>query len=342
MLFSSEIKRYKMKLFKKITLALITCATAFSCACTSSGTVVSTLFGGSFWLSSTEVSEVAQVNETCVYDFSLIDLRDGLTADLTDESKLVTTLTNVTEGDTQYYKFTTELTVKGSYSYGGKVIPVDDKVTSECLFAGINKQFRPYKSTKSATIVSPYGLDGISFTYTAYTITTEYDGSTAHAIVTPGEKISEELKALGVTENLPDATDKKYEKLKSPFIDNEITLFFPRAANLTAGFSATYYTLDVLSQKNHTMKLSVDSEKGSSEIKVPAYSYNNMTATETSFACFNASVSISDFFSGTPINLYYAAAGSKNENRRRLIKTESVMPYSVGTQILLLSSVTVA
>lgn len=330
-----------MKLFKKITLTLITCATAFSCACTSSGTVASTLFGGSYWLSSTEVSDVAQVNETCVYDFSFSDLRDGLTADLTNESKLVTTLTNVTEGDNQYYKFTTELTVKGSYTYGNTVVPVDDKVTSECLFSGINKQFRPYKSTKSATIVSPYGLDGISFSYTAYTITTEYDGSTAHAAVTPGEKISEELKALGVTENLPAASDKKYEKLKSPFIDNEITLFFPRAANLTAGFSATYYTLDVLSQKTLTMKLSVDSEKGSSEIKIPAYSYNNMPAAETAFACFNASVAISDSFSGTPVTLYYAAAGNKNENRRRLVKMETVMPYSIGTQSLILSSVTV-
>lgn len=325
-----------MKLFKKLFSALLVCAAVTSCACTS-GTSTSTLFGGSFWLADSEAGGVAYVNETCIYDFSLVDLREGLTADLS-EHKLVTTLTNVTENNVQYYKFTTELTVKGSYSCDGKTVPVDDKIVSECLFGGVTAQLRPYRSSKTVTAVSPYGLNSVGFTYSAYSISTEYSGSTARVVVTPGSPISDELEDLGVVENNPAASDKTYEGLKTPFIDNEMTYFFPRAAVLTTGFSATYYSLDALTQKVLTMKLSVDSEKGSSEIKIP-YSYNNMTATETTFTCFNASIAINDFFSGTPITLYYASAGSKNENRKRLIKAQTVMPYSIGTQVFTLSAV---
>ena len=329
-----------MNLFKKIAIFTLTALVAFSCACTGQ-TVSYTIFGGSFWLNSSELAKVGNVNETCVYDVTLTPAEDALfTAEYTDGTQLKTTLSTVSEDGQQYYSFKTELTVKGSYKYDDKVVPIDDSIVSECVFSGLDKQFRPLRSSKSVTSTSVESYNGaVQFSFFSYNMATEYSDNAATVKITPNKTMPEELKTL-VIERTVKETENTYNKLGSPFIDNELTFFFPRAAELTSGFSSQYSSLDALAQKVRKLSLSVSSEKGTQEIKIPEYVYNGSTVKDKTIACFIAQIAITgDSFAGTPQTLYFAAAGTKNENKRRLVKIETTLPYLAGTVAYTLHSV---
>jgi len=329
-----------MKILKKSLILILAAFTALTCACTGN-TVSYTIFGGSFWLSATETGGVAKVNETCTYKVSFTPEKDSNT-DLVydDESKLVTTLSTKTANDVLYYSFTTELTVTGTYKLGEKTYPINDKITSECLFLGINDQLKPLKSSKkvsSATFNSDKSMSFIS-----YAQEIEYSGRNAKVTVSEFEKISDELKELGVTQTEIPSYEKDFENLKTPLIDNEITLFFPRAAELTSGFGATYYSIDALASKVHTMRLSVNSEKSVSEIEAADFVQDGTHYAEKKFACNNAVISLSESFSGSSLRLFFAAAGNKNDNKRRLISMETDAPYRMGTVSYTITSVSTA
>ena len=330
-----------MKLFKKIAIFTLTALVAFSCACTGQ-TATYTIFGGSFWLNSSEIMKVGNVNETCVYDITLTPAEGSLfTVEYDEGNELKTTLSIVSENSQQYYSFKTELTVKGNYKYDDKVIPIDDSVVSECIFSGLDNQFRPLRSSKSVTSTSVSTPNGsVQFSYFSYNQTTEYSNGSATVKITKNKEMPEALKEL-VIEHTVNETENTYNKLGSPYIDNELTFFFPRAAELTSGFSAQYSSLDALAQKVRKLSLSVNSEKGTQEIKIPEYVYNGSTVKDKTIACFIAQISITgDSFTGTPQTLYFAAAGAKNENKRRLVKIETTLPYLAGTVAYTLRSVT--
>ena len=336
--FANTIYRCDMKILRKISAILLASIATLLCACMGN-TVTYTIFGGSFWLSDTEAGDVKSVSETCTYNVSFVPEKDSpLEAEFTDESKLVTTLSNETIDGKLYYKFSVELTVKGKYKYGQKEVPVDDFVRSECVFSGISDQLAPVKSSKSVRATGASGLnESYYFTFTTYEQTTTYSGNSAVVTVKPGESIPEELKNLSVSEVTVRETEKKYDKLKKPYIDNELTLFFPRAAELVSGFGASYYSIDALAEKVHTMRLSVNSEKDTTEITVPEFSENGLAPSEKAFACFNATIALSESFAGSPIKLYFAADSAKN--RKRLIRMENSLAYSAGSLVYTLCSV---
>lgn len=327
-----------MKRLKRISAIFLASVATLLCACTGN-TVTYTIFGGSFWLSDTEAGDVKSVSETCTYDVSFTpEKNSSIEAEFTDESKLVTTLSNETIDGKLYYKFSVDLTVKGKYKYGQKEVPIDDFVRSECVFSGISDQLAPVKSSKSVRATGINGLnDSYYFTFTTYEQTVTYSGNSATVTVKPGEAIPEELKDLSVAEATVRETEKKYDKLRKPYIDNELTLFFPRAAELVSGFGASYYSIDALAEKVHTMRLSVSSEKDTTEITVPSFSDNGLAPTEKVFACYNATISLSESFAGSPIKLYYAADSTKN--RKRLVRMENSLAYSAGSLVYTLYSV---
>ena len=329
-----------MNIFKKSLILILATVAVFTCACTGN-TVSYTIFGGSFWLSSTETGGVAKVNETCDYKVSFTPEKDSsVNLVYDDSSKLVTTLSTKTVDGALYYSFTTELTVTGTYKLGEKTYPINDKITSECLFLGINDQFSPLKSSKNVSSTT-FNADG-AMSFISYAQTIEYSGRKAKVTVSEHEKITEELKELGVTQTEIQPYEKEFENLKTPLIDNEITLFFPRAAELTSGFGASYYSIDALARKVHTLRLSVNSEKSVSEITVENFVQDGTNYAEKKFACNNAEISLSESFAGSSLRLFFAAAGTKNDNRRRLISMETAAPYRMGTVSYTITSVSTA
>ena len=330
-----------MNLFKKITIFTLTALVAFSCACTGQSATY-TIFGGSFWLNSPEITDVRNVNETCVYGIALTPAENSaFTVEYANDNRLKTTLSTVSENGKPYYSFKTELTVKGNYKYGDKVIPIDDSVVSECVFSGTDKQFFPLRSSKSVTSTTVESYNGsVQFSFFSYNQTTEYSDGAATVKITKNKAMPETLKEL-VIERAVKESENTYDKLGSTYIDNELTFFFPRAAELTSGFSAQYSSLDVLAKKVRKLSLSVNSEKGTQEIKLPEYSYNGSIIKDKTIACFIAQIAITgDSFTGTPQTLYFAAGGTRNENKRRLVKIETTLPYLAGTVTYTLRSVT--
>lgn len=335
-----------MKLLKKCIAVVFAAFSVFACACT--GNQVSyTLFGGSFWLNSTEIVDVGTVNETCVYDITLTPAEKApFTAEYDDGTALTTKLTNYSENGKNYYKFTVEMVVKGRYKFGDTEVPVDDSIVSECIFSGLKEQFYPLRSSKTVTSTSVnYYENSLSFTFFSYKQTVEYSDDKKATVKIeqynemPESLKTEELKAL-VYEAKTTASEDTYDKLGSPFIDNELMLFFPRAAELTAGFSVRYNSLDALAKTVRKMSVSVSSEKSDSEIKLSDYSINGSAAKEKTIVCSNATIAISDSFSGSAQNLYFAKADAKNENKRRLVQMETQLPYLGGKMVYTLRSVT--
>jgi len=327
-----------MNYAKRFLFLLIAAVSAFLCACTGQ-TVTYELFEGSYWLNSPEETSIPdKFSETCVYD---VVFRQGsnsaLTASFTDESNLTTTLSTEDIDGKKYYRFETSLTVKGEYNYNGKSVPVNDSVSSVCWFSGLNEKFYPLKSTKS---VASLGLTGsekqVSFYYTSYNQTIEYTGNKATVKVTPGKEMPEELKSeeLKVSDSPVSSTERVYDKIKSPYIDNELAFFFTRAAKLTEGFNATYTSIDALSQKNHSMRVSVAQEKSKSEIKIANFAFAGGNPSERKFVCYKASIAINESFSGSPLVLYLAGTNDNN----MLVSAETSLPYSIGTLVYTIRS----
>lgn len=333
-----------MKLLKKCTLIVLAAVCAIACACTGNS-VSYTLFGGSFWLNSTEIVDVGTVNETCVYDITLTPAEKApFTVEYDEGTALTTKLTNHSENGENYYKFTVEMVVKGKYKFNDTEVPINDNIVSECIFSGLNKQFYPLRSSKTVTSTSVnYYESSLSFTFFSYKQSVEYGDNKATVKIEPYSELPEELKTEAlknlVYESKTVASENTYDKLGSPFIDNEIMLFFPRAAELTAGFSARYNTLDVLAKTVRKMSVSVSSEKSDSEIKISNYSFNGTAVKEKSIVCSNTTIGISDSFSGSSQNLYFAKADAKNENKRRLVQMETQLPYLAGKMVYTLRSV---
>lgn len=334
-----------MKLLKKCTLIVLAAVSAFACACTGNS-VSYTIFGGSFWLNSTEIVEVGTVNETCVYDITLTPAEKApFTVEYDEGTALTTKLTNHTENGNNYYKFTVEMVVKGRYKFSDIEVPIDDSIVSECIFSGLNKQFYPLRSSKTVTSTSViYNESSLSFTFFSYKQSIEYSDNKATVKIEPHNELPEALKTSSlksyVYEYKTTASETTYDKLGSPFIDNELMLFFPRAAELTAGFSVRYNTLDALAKTVRKMSISVSSEKSDSEIKIANYSNNGTTVKEKTIVCSNATIGISDSFSGSSQTLYFAKADAKNENKRRLVQMETQLPYLAGKMVYTLHSVT--
>ena len=327
-----------MKKLKSLLVLLLTALTCLSSACLGQDTVATNLFAGSYWSSETS-ADLAPVNETCVYNVTFEKIEDGedlLTA-LSFEGTLTTIFTKTAYEGTPCYKFETIFSATGQYSYKGTTSEVfTDSATSVVYFLGLNEKFSPLYSEKynfsTAPIVSA-STNEVKFVTMEYQTKTVYDAESKKATAT--------FTGLdGSTEGykLQDS-EKVYENYtkSSPIIDNESLFVIPRAAGLSdKGFSSSFYSLDVISQKIHPMRLTVNSTNPTGEIDLGEIKVNGLK-TNLKLPVYNAQIAINEEFSGSAIELFYAV--NTDQHFRRLLKIKKELAYSAGYIVYTLSSV---
>lgn len=331
-----------MKIFKRLALTLTALTLCFSSACLGSQpTVNSNLVAGSYWLKNSEVNGIGTINETCVYNLSFEpnipeDKEEAFLTCNDMNGTLTTVLTNSTYEGVACYKFTTELKNSGTYYYKAQSATFNDRITSEVYFLGLGDSFTPLYSKKyllsTAPVIVPSSDEAI-FAVMEYTMESIYDreNKSATVKVTAGEASTEDFK--------PNDSERLYENYDKSglYFDNESLLFIPRAADFADnGFSNSFYTIDGIVAKRQKLALTVNSSAPTSSIKLPTYTYNDVSYGETEISVYNANISIVDTFSGSTIQLYYA---TKTEHHRRLVQMKNQLAYSVGTIVYTLSSV---
>jgi hypothetical protein len=324
-----------MKILKKLSALFICFALLFSSACSTGETVVSNMFASQYWLSNTE-TDVGEINETSVYTVSFVEAEadDGKTQlKSTLSGTLTTNIQTATYENQKCYKFTTNLTASGTYTYGDQTVEINDSITSTVYFLGISAKFFPLYSEKSVNVTSPIKNSSVEFIPVAYSVTTKYDKSANSATVKVVSNLPEDAKY-----KIADS-ERVYEKITkgAPYLDNESLIFIPRASDLKEGFSASFRTIDALSQKVHNMNLAVSSTSATVEIKLDSYTVDGVPVNPT-FNCYSANISISGTFSGTAIKAYYSA--DAKTHGKRLVKMENELAYSLGKIVYTLQSVT--
>ena len=325
-----------MKIFKKLSAIFICFALLFSSACNTSEPIVSNMFASQYWLTNTE-TDIGEINETSVYTISFVEseAEEGETQlKSTLSGTLTTNIQNTTYENQKCYKFTTSLSTSGTYTYGDKSVDFNDTITSTVYFLGISAKFFPLYSEKSVNTLSPTKVSNFEFVTLSYKVSTTYNKEENSALVKVVSTAPEDA-SYKVTEG-----ERTYNKLtkNSAFLDNESLIFIPRASDLLAGFSSSFNTIDALSQRVHSMNLAVSSSAPTSEITLKGgYSIDGQPVNPT-FTCYNATISIADTFSGSPLKLYYSS--DAKTHGKRLVKMESDLAYSLGKIVYELKSVT--
>ena len=324
-----------MKILKKLSALIICVLLLTASACETSENTASNMFASQYWLSNTE-SDVGSINETSLYTISFVEKDDN-----ESETKLQSTLSGTLTTNIQTssyegqacYKFTTSLTATGTYTYGDKSAEINDQITSTVYFLGISTKFFPLYSEKTVNVTSPIKNSSVEFIPVAYSVTTKYDKSANSATVKVVSNLPEDAKY-----KIADS-ERVYEKITkgAPYLDNESLIFIPRASDLKEGFSASFRTIDALSQKVHNMNLAVSSTSATVEIKLDSYTVDGVPVNPT-FNCYSANISISGTFSGTAIKAYYSA--DAKTHGKRLVKMENELAYSLGKIVYTLQSVT--
>ena len=334
-----------MKKIKIVLATLLASLTLFSSACLGGSDSVSyEIFQGSHWLKSAEATGVEQVNETCTYavvfEANVPEDKNAhfLTATLT-EGSLVTTLTKDAYEGTACYKFTTSLVVKGTYFYNDMQATIDDEITSEAYFLGINNKLVPLYSKKYNRTTVPVISSLISnpkFGTMEYQTTTVYnlEDKTATVTVTALDASSEGFKVNNSTKTYSNVTS-------NVFFDNETLLFAPRAAGLSdKGFSSSFYTIDAVSQKVLNIKMTVSSSNPTSEIEFAKNGVEGGAVldgiTIQKLPVYNLQLAINDTFSGSALELFFAT-DTKN-HYRRLVQYKQQLAYSAGTFVFTLAN----
>ena len=326
-----------MKILKKLSALFVCFALLLASACNTGETVISNMFASQYWLSDTE-TDVGNINETSVYTISFKEASDTEEGETKLKSTLSGTLTtniqNTTYENQKCYKFTTSLVTTGTYTYGDKTAEINDTVTSTVYFLGISAKFFPLYSEKTVNTTSPTKASEFKFVNLSYSVSTKYNKAENSAVVKVVSTAPADA-SYKVAEG-----ERAYTKLtkNGAYLDNESLIFIPRASDLLSGFSASFNTIDALSQKLHNMNLAVSSSAPTSEITLSNYMVNGEPI-NGKFSCFNATISINNTFSGSALKLYYS---SDAKTHKRLIKMESALAYSLGSVVYELQSVTTA
>lgn len=333
-----------MKFLKSISTVALALTLLLSAGCSANQPVVkSNLFAGSHWLKSTEVGGVGQVDETCVYDITFKANTPTENSETTEflsasdfSGTLTTKLTKASYNEQECYKFTTEMSVTGTYHYKDQSAIITDYACSEVYFLGLTSSLAPLYSKKYTCNTSPLIssiLNTAQFITMEYTVESVYDLTEKTATVTliGGDKSTEGYKYS--------ESQKVYENYakSGSFFDNESLLFIPRAADFAeGGFSQVFYTIDAPAEKIHKMLLSVNSNAPTSEVELEKFISGGIEHSQK-FPVYNATISISNTFSGSDIDLYYATDVANHQ--RRLIKMETQLPYTCGTLVYTLKEV---
>lgn len=313
-----------MKIFKKCLLLFVCASLLFSTACTQTKTY--TLFSGSYWLKDHTVGDVTMVKETCTYSLSITGSENSNLYMFLDESSVfTTTLEDSIYNGTKCYKFSTSLVLKGHFLKGTEKTEFSDYQTSECYFLGMSEKFAPLYSSKIVATTTPFTSgDSFIFPRVEYTYETVYDNNSGNANVKVvcGENTTKGYEVQSY--------ERTFEKFNGrTFIDSQLFLFFPRVCKFEEGFTQTFYTLDVLAQTIHPMRIGVNASAPTSEITLDNYHVNGASKPNAKKNTYNVLIQINSNFSGSALEFNYnATAGYDNLNS--LIRYAQQLPLNLG------------
>lgn len=308
---------------KKIICGIIITALAFTlCACNAS---TSAFYSQSYFLEDSRTAGVGTVNETLEYEVaytqSLEDSSLKISVDSANSS-YKTTLTNAVYNEKNCCLLKTELKIAGEMNNNGQITAIDDTVTSECYFLGLDTNLAPLYSKKSVKSHSPFlkSTNVYEINYYDYQIETVYaDGkATATFKIGEGNKGAYDIADGDVTEYA------NYNK--SAYIDNELLLFAPRAMNLKS-VGASFYTIDVISKVNRKMKIANDSVATESINEKNIFYLNSKGVSD--LIVNNTVISIDSNYSGRSIKATYASTDNA-DCRCVMVKLTQYAFYELG------------
>ena len=232
---------------------------------------------------------------------------DGYTIDVT-KGVYVTKLKAVRSNHGNYYEYTTTFEFEGVYKTPSAEKPFADTFTSYTKFTSDLTPIETWKEYKQQFIFDYSYKYNITYSDTKASCTlTEYPG----------------------TDNETTSTFDFDEYSSGAYIDNDAILLFARLFNATTTFNKSFKTIDVLSRKNHTMVYAAGLIDEKVDVKsLDNYVINGVEPTEAKINCARINVSISDTFSGNPIESYYAT--DHKTHRHRLVETYTKLTGNLG------------
>ncbi len=329
---------------KKIAIAAIVAAALTLSSC---GNPTMT-YSGAYWNKDPTITGVIPISETLVYsvssvytsEFSATEMKSdsiALEIDGDLEKSYYKTELTATENGTYIYK--TTLNVSGKYVFdGGEYEFKDDRTYSETEFKGLDGNFVPVRSTRTAENVipgtdKPTGAD--SFVKMGYTATIYYGESSLDAEVVPNE----DSKNGFVYKEKP-VTIKNY--LSATYLDEDIMIFAFRAMKFSGSTSYSFNTVDKLGQSLSTISLSPvnatasDSAPTTTPITLSGYKNNGNLMVEQRFDTFGVSFKTTGKYSKAFKYVYYAVnptdeyGNEVNETRHIPIKIYQPELYNSG------------
>ncbi len=311
---------------KFITLLLITILSIF----TLSGCGATTInYDGRYWYP--DATATSNIEEEIIYDVKVVnktasdstEVKNSKISLVLDEGTFKTTL--IKDGDN--YKYTTSLLIKGNYVYDENKYPINDDFTTTTIFTV--KDFTPIssykKSNSTTTLVSSNNL--FTFVNYGYEYFVNYEGKDAKTVLT--------TKFADGEPTTINKTIKDYNE--SPYIDNELLIFMPRALKIKdkESINLNFSTIDVISQELTKMTYSTISNQNTTlDIKTFDFYYDNVinnqpiVKEENKIEAVKLLASVNDTFSGSPIELYYAT--NHSQDRHRLVKAYTALNENLG------------
>lgn len=308
---------------KKIICGIVIAALAVTlCACNATA---SAFYSQSYFLEDARTTGVGTVNETLQYEVSYTHKQEDSSLKISIDSansSYKTTLTNAVYGDKNCYLLKTELKTVGEMNNNGQITPVNDCVTTECYFLGLNTNLAPLYSKKTVQAHSPFlkNTNVYEVRYYDYQIETIYtdDKATATFKIGEGNQGSYDISDGDVTEY------PNYNK--TAYIDNEMLLFAPRAMNLKS-VSASFCTIDVLSKVNRKMKIANDTVATEAINEKNIFFLNSKGMSD--LIVNNTVISIDSNYTGTPIKATYVSTDNA-QARCVMLKLTQYAFYELG------------
>ena len=311
------MKRFK-RFFSLLTLIAV-CLSLTAC----SNTTLST--DGFYWFEDA-TSFPDSFEEVLTYDVSVAHATpsnsteikaEGHTFDIT-KGEYVTKLQAVRNNNGNYYVYTTSFAFEGVYKTPEEEISFADGFTTETKFTS---DLKPISSKKQ------YNSELYEYSYN-YEISYSSDKADVTLVEYPN------------TDDETTSTFTIEDYTEGAYIDNDAILAFARLYNVSTSLYRSFKTIDVLSRKNQSMTLVSGSSGDQLDVKnLDNYVINGNTPTDAKVNCARVRFYISDTFSGSEIEAYYAT--DHKTHRHRLVETYTKLSGGLGYVKYSLKSATV-
>lgn len=285
---------------------------------------------GTYFLDDPTMLGVGEIDEISTYNVAF-KANENASVSLTLASGTYTTHLFTSEyNGTRCYEYTTTLKTSGSYVIDEDATDFEDTVETVCFFLGVDNNLKPLYSKRTVNAHSLVSKDNSYVAeYYDYVIETVYGKSSATVIFTPDKEVSTGSYSLEVGEH---PFSKVFE---NTYFDNEMMLIAMRTMDLNSTFSATFKTIDSLSNAVRELSLSPDSDPAE-KLEI---SYVNSGEKINNIDTFKYNLKLTGTFTGSSIILNYASRTNEKEGQR-LVKMQVEAPLSLGTFTYTITNVT--